>query len=114
MLLLTQAYSQRVDSKLDGLHEAIADGLRTLGLKAKLEELEQHKEELDLRISDAPPPVSVLHPYLAELYRRSAESLHARLDSAESRTDAAEIIRGLVERIRVRNPEEGIEIELVG
>ena len=36
------------------------------------------------------------------------------LDRADSRTEAAEILRGLVESIRVRNLDDGIEIELVG
>jgi hypothetical protein len=104
----------RINRKLDGLYEAIADGLRTPGLKAKLEELEQHKEELELQISSAPPPAPVLHPNLAGLYRRNVENLHASLDRADSRTEAAEILRGLVESIRVRNLDDGIEIELVG
>ena len=36
------------------------------------------------------------------------------LDRADSRTEAAEILRGLVESIRVRNLDDGIEIDLVG
>ena len=65
-------------------------------------------------ISSAPPPAPVLHPNLAGLYRRNVENLHASLDRADSRTEAAEILRGLVESIRVRNLDDGIEIELVG
>ena len=57
---------------------------------------------------------AVLHPNLAGLYRRNVENLHASLDRADSRTEAAEILRGLVESIRVRNLDDGIEIELVG
>jgi site-specific DNA recombinase len=104
----------QINRKLDGLYEAIADGLRTPGLKAKLEELEQRKEELELLISSAPPLAPMLHPNLAWLYRRKVESLHACLDKADGRTEAAGILRGLVESIRVRNLDDGIEIELVG
>ena len=42
------------------------------------------------------------------------ESLHASLDRADSRTEAAGILRGLVESIRVRDLDDGIEIEQVG
>jgi len=104
----------RINRKLDGLYEEIADGLRTPGLKAKLEELEQRKEELKLLISSAPPLAPVLDPNFAGLYRRKVESLHACLDKADGRTEAAGILRGLVESIRVRNLDDGIEIELVG
>ncbi len=110
----TAKYLSKVNQKLDGLYDAIADGLRTPGLKVKLEELEQRKEELELQISSTPPPAPILHPNLAELYRRKVESLHACLDEPDSRTEAAEILRGLVESINVRNLDDGIEIELVG
>ena len=103
-----------IDRKLDGLYEGIADGLRTPGLKIKLEQLELKKEELELKVDSTPPPVPILHPNLAGLYRRKVQSLHANLDKPECRTEAAEILRGLVESIQVRNIEDGIEIELVG
>ena len=110
----TRSELSTTDRKLDGLYEAIADGLRTPGLKAKLEQLELKKEELELKFSSAPPPAPILHPNLAELYRRKIENLHASLDKPESRTEAAEILRGLVKSIQVRNIDDGIEIELVG
>ena len=54
----------QINRKLDGLYEAIADGLRTPGLKVKLEELGQRKEEMEQQISSTPPPAPVLHPNL--------------------------------------------------
>ena len=66
------------------------------------------------KISSAPTPVPILYPNLAEFYRRKVESLHASLTNPDCRTKAAEIIRGLVENIRVRNSNEGLEIELIG
>ena len=104
----------RVNRKLDGLYEAIADGLHTPGLKVKLEELEQRSEELELKISSSPPPTPTLHPNLAELYRRKVQVLHDNLNDPDCRTEAAEILRSLIEGIRVRNLDDGIEIELVG
>ncbi len=99
---------------MNGLYDAIADGLRTQGLKSKLEELEERKGILETEISNAPPPAPILHPNLAQLYRRKIENLHASLDNDNSRTEAAEILRGLVESIKIRNLDDGFEIELVG
>ena len=51
---------------------------------------------------------------LAELYRRRVEGRHANLNKDDSRAEAADIVRGLIETIRVRNADDGLEIELVG
>ena len=104
----------RVARQLDGLYEAIADGLRTAGLKAKLEEMERRKVDLETRLAAAPPPAPILHPNLAKLYRLRVESLHASLNTDDCRTEAAEILRGLIETIKVRNADDGLEIELIG
>jgi site-specific DNA recombinase len=104
----------RIKHKLDGLYDAIADGLRTPGLKTKLEELEKSRDEQEKNISSTPPPAPILHPNLAELYKRKVQSLHDSLNKPACRTEAAEIIRSLVESIRVRNIDDGIEIELIG
>ena len=79
----------QINRKLDGLYEAIADGLRTPGLKVKLEEMEQRKQEMEQQISSTPPPAPVLHPNLTELYRGRVESLQESLNKADSRTEAA-------------------------
>jgi len=97
------------------LYEAISDGLRTPGLKAKLEELERTKTDLEARAIRPPlPPAPVLHPNLVEHCRRQVESLHASLNTDDCRTEAAEILRGLIETIKVRNANDGLEVELLG
>jgi site-specific DNA recombinase len=100
--------------QLDGLYDAIADGLRTPGLQAKLENLEACKVDLEAQIANAPVPAPVLHPNLASLYRRKVAALHESLNEPDSRTEAAGLLRGLIERIRFRNLDDGFEIELVG
>lgn len=60
----------QVTRKLDGLIDAIADGLRTAGLKSKLDELERRKADLEAELTEVRPPAPRLHPNLAELYRR--------------------------------------------
>jgi site-specific DNA recombinase len=63
-----------VERKHDGLINAIADGLRTPGLKGKLEDLEARKTSLEAELAEAPPPTPRLHPNLAELYRQKVAS----------------------------------------
>ncbi len=103
-----------VTSKLEGLVNAIADGLRTPGLLRTLETLEARKVALEREIEAAPPPAPRIHPNVAELYRRKVESLHEALNSKDTKTEATEILRGLIEAINVRPSKYGLEVELVG
>ena len=109
-----QAELARVTKKLKGLYDAIADGLRTPGLKDQLLELEARQTQLKELIGQAPPPVPRLHPKLAEVYRATVADLHAALNDPDARTEAADILRGLIERITVRDDPHGHVIELTG
>jgi site-specific DNA recombinase len=104
-----------VGRKLNGLIDAIADGLRTSGLKEKLEALEARKAQLETEIAAAPAPAPRLHPNLAEVYRKKVANLAAALADRATHSEALEILRGLVERVVVTPIENGgFEIELVG
>jgi site-specific DNA recombinase len=105
---------EEVTRKLDGLIEAIADGLRTPGLKSKLEELEQRQAELAADLEGAPAPLPRLHPNLAELYRQKVAGLQQALADPAMKSEALEILRGLIERVVLRPVNGGFEVELVG
>jgi site-specific DNA recombinase len=104
----------KVARKLDGLINAIADGLRTPGLKSKLEELESRKAELEAQVRAAPPPLPRLHPNLAELYRQKVANLQEALSTPNTQSEALEILRGLIEKVVLRPLESGFEVELIG
>ncbi|WP_281281802.1 recombinase family protein [Paracoccus gahaiensis] len=96
-----------ITRKLEGLYDAIAEGLRTAGLKGKLEELEARLAEIEAALSaPAPSPVR-LHPNLSEMYRRKVAALAATLSDPEIRTPALETIRGLIEVVTVHVPPGG-------
>ncbi len=103
-----------VSRKVDGLVNAIADGLRTPGLKSKLEELEARKTELATLVESGTPPEPRLHPNLAELYHQKVANLQEALAVPDTRTEALEILRSLIERIVLHPAESGLEIELIG
>ena len=84
---------------LDGLYDAVAEGLRTPGLLARLQGLEQRLVELDQALT-APAPAPVrLHPKLSELYRRKVTALAASLADPAIADPARDAIRGLIERV---------------
>ena len=103
-----------VSKRLDGLIDAIADGLRAPGLQRRLEELETRKAYLE-DILAAPPPSPVrLNLNLAELYREKVSALHAALVDPESRIEALELIRSLIDRVEVHPAGKDFRVELVG
>jgi len=65
-------------------------------------------------IGQAPPPAPRLHPKLSEVYRATVTNLHVALNDPEARTEVAEILRGLIERITVRENGADHEVELTG
>ena len=101
--------------KLDGLYDAVANGLRTDGLLQRLEQMEADLRTLDEVLeAPAPPPVR-LHPNLSEHYRSKVRALSETLSDPEVRTAALDIIRGLIERVIVTVDADGqVLLELHG
>ncbi|MGQ3488081.1 recombinase family protein [Roseovarius pacificus] len=102
-------------SKLDGLYDAVANGLRTDGLLQRLEQMEADLRALDETLkAPAPSPVR-LHPNLSEHYRSKVRALAETLSDPEIRTAALDIIRGLIERVIVTVDADGqVLLELHG
>lgn len=85
-----------VKRKLEGLYDAIADGLRTAGLKERLEDLERKAATLEAALSAAPVAPVRLHPNLSEIYRRKVGDLAGALNDESIRGAALETIRRLI------------------
>ena len=111
-----QREHERVKARLEGLYDAIAEGLRTEGLLQRIKGMEAEKDCLSAALDrPAPSPVR-LHPNLAEVYRAKVAELHRALEDPAIRDEALGILRGLVERIVITPADEGTgeTIELVG
>lgn len=96
-----------VAGKLNGIYDAIADGLRTPGLLARIEEMEARQRDLAEQLAAPPPDPVRLHPNLSDLYRRKVAELAQRLTDPAIRTEALEIVRGLISRVTVRTEPAG-------
>lgn len=83
-------------------------------LKDELSRLEARQDELDRLLSQPRDDRPLVHPRLADIYRRKVADLHNALLQEETRTEAAEILRGLIDEIRL-TPEDGaLRIDLKG
>jgi hypothetical protein len=100
--------------KLNGLIDAIADGLRAPGLQQRLDELEARKRQLERDLTIVSTTPVRLHPNLAQVYERQVERLQEALNEPEIRDEALQVLRGLVERVSIGRAENGLEVEIVG
>ena len=100
--------------RLNGLIEAISDGLRSPGLQQKLEELEERKSRLETEVTNGPLPKPRLHPNMAELYRRKVSELEAALQDPALREEALGILRSLVQSVEIHPAKKGFDVSFVG
>jgi site-specific DNA recombinase len=105
---------KQITRRLDGLYDAIADGLRTTGLKTKLEDMEARVADIDAKLATPAPSPVRLHPQLSELYRQKVGELSKTLADPEIRPMALETIRGLISSVTIHETEGGVRVELEG
>ncbi len=104
----------RIERRLRKIVDAIGEGVDARALKDELLALERRQDELTTRLATAEQPEPLIHPNLAEVYRRKVAALHEALQCDDTRLEAAEIIRSLVDEI-VLTPEHGeLRIDLKG
>ena len=99
---------------LDRLVLAILDGAPARTLNDRIARLEARREELERILADTETAPPVLHPAMAEIYRRKVSDLANALNDAGARAEAAEALRGLVETIELRPEADGYAIFLRG
>jgi site-specific DNA recombinase len=97
-----EAEKKAIKRKVEGLYDAIAEGLRSPGLKDKLLELEGRMATIDDELARPAPAPIRLNPNLSELYRRKVTELAITLVDPAIAVTAREVIRGLIERVGVR------------
>ena len=111
-----QAQSElaKVERRLRRIVDAIADGAPARTLADELAALEAKRDLLERQVAGAKEPEPLLHPNLAELYRKHVAALVQALDSEDTRPEAMDVIRSLIEAI-VLVPDNGVlRIELRG
>ena len=86
-----------VARKLNGLIDAIADGLRAPGLQQRLDELEARRVQLEQDLATVPTTPVRLHPNLAQVYRHQVERLKGKLKVKMVLTGEGTNLRHVVE-----------------
>jgi site-specific DNA recombinase len=106
-----------VERKIQAIMEAVEKGLYSSSMNDRMRQLEAEREALQRaqETVEAPAPVMV-HPNLAELYRRRVADLEQLLADPELGSEAMDLIRSMITEIKVvpREGAEGVDLELAG
>jgi site-specific DNA recombinase len=79
-----------------------------------LRTVERRQTELTTELAGASAPAPLIHPNLAEVYRRKVAALHEALREPGSKDEAFELIRSLIEVIRLVPDEGRLRVEIKG
>jgi site-specific DNA recombinase len=106
-----------LDRKIASIFRAVEDGLYEPAMKARLVELKQERDRLktETRTIDPAALDVLMHPQLAEGYRRRIERLERLLEGSEQ-DEAREIMRSMIERVALtpRPDGSGLDATLFG
>jgi DNA invertase Pin-like site-specific DNA recombinase len=88
-----------VERKLANLIEAIAEGLRSAGIEARLRGLEAERDRLTFAIERTKPTPVRLMPNLGASYRRTLGKLREQLSGPTQDPEAMRVARQLIEQV---------------
>src|SRR5690606_15423208 len=103
----------RIERQITQMIDAIADGMYHPSMKGKMSELEARKAALEAereRVPETAP--ALLHPGLADIYRRKVAALTEALNDPSAKAEAATLIRGLLTEIRLLPVNGEVVLEL--
>jgi site-specific DNA recombinase len=103
-----------IDSRVQQMLNLLVQGFLHEAFKEELRRLEMRKAELTAAIAAAEidPPMPLLHPKMAEVFREKAATLAAGLEHDDQRDHARAALRNFVEKIVV--PSETGLLQVVG
>ncbi|WP_286828276.1 MULTISPECIES: recombinase family protein [Kordiimonas] len=96
-----RAELQKVTRQIEQMIDAIQEGLYEPSMKVRMRSLEDRKANLTRELETAEEPPILLHPAMAEEYRKRVSKLYAMLTDERTRLEASDDIRALVGQITV-------------
>jgi site-specific DNA recombinase len=92
-----------VDRRSGEILKLLLEGFRDEAWKAELALIEQRRNELKALIAsaEADPPMPILHPHMAEVFRQKAVLLAGALEHDSEKDAARQALRGFIDRIVV-------------
>ena len=92
----------KVEKQIQGVIDAIKEGMFQPSMKAAMDGLEGRKAELNFLLAEVPVDVPDILPSTSKIYAKKVTRLTEALNRSEDRTEATEAVRTLIERIVLR------------
>ena len=107
---------KKIDRDLDRLVDMILRGGAAERLNAKMLVMEQRKRDLEAFLAEANEPPPLLHPEMANFYRRQVHELRELLQHGPeaARLKAADMLRALISAIVLTPNDNGLEVDVQG
>ncbi len=86
----------KIERAIAGIMAAIEDGMYERTMKARMDELQRQKAEVEARLSAVVPEPLDVNPNIAQLYGRKVQRLTDALADGQTRQEAAVAIRSLI------------------
>lgn len=102
-----KAELEKTERQIDKIIDAIKDGYRTPKMKDELFDLEHRKERLTSELDGAKEPPALLHPNMAQEYRKRIDGLFEALEDEQTRPEASDDIRALIGQIIISPGTDG-------
>lgn len=96
-----KAELEKIDRQIDKIIDAIKEGYRTPKMKNELFDREHRNEQLTFELESAKEPPALLHPNMAQEYRKRIDGLFEALEDEQTRLEASDDIRALIGQIVV-------------
>jgi site-specific DNA recombinase len=103
-----------IERRLRKIVNAIADGVPARTLKEELLTLEARQDQLRALLARPEPDRTLVHPGLADIYRRKVATLHEALADEATHDEAMELIRSLIEAVVLVPAEGSLKVEVRG
>jgi site-specific DNA recombinase len=104
----------RCQKALDQVADAIVNGVPASAVRDKAVKFQRRKEEIEAELATSDEPVMLMHPAMADEYRRKVRGLIEALNKEEGRAEAGQLIRGLIEKIILVPEDNELKPEIVG
>jgi hypothetical protein len=109
-----EAELPRIDRELAKLLQALKDGGPAGTIVAEMRRLEARQTELAGLLANAGDPPPLLHPNMAEIWRRRIAGLREALQDEGAKAEAFELLRSLIDRVTLIPEGDQLAIELRG
>lgn len=103
---------EQLEKNRQRIVQAVMDGFATQELKVELDKIVERRSELERLLEKTEETPVLLHPNMADHYRREVEQLIESLNEPNHRSRAADLLRTVIEKIVLTPNKDSTKLEI--